>query len=430
MLAAFQVINKILQTKDYHFIKNNNLDETYFGGYENEFNFIMEHYKKNGNIPDTLTFLSNFPNFNPTEVNETDNYLLDRLQEERGFIKFTQFMPELNRLIKEDSRMAYNYIIQEMSNLKPHTVCKGKDIISGFGDRYQVFIDKQTKGKDSVISSGLPELDSIIRGWEFGEELVTIVGRTGQGKSWMLLKFLMEAWKQGYKVGLYSGEMSSTLIGYRFDTLYKHLSNLFLNRGNYIENYKEYGEQFHGLPNAFMVITQKEFGGRPTVQQIRNFVEENNIQILGIDQFSLMEDGRSSARDPERIKLAHIAEDLFLLSTEYKIPVIGLAQANRDGIKKNSSDTPTLENIKESDDISHNSSKVLGIRQSNGNLIIDVLKNRNGKCRAKLQYDWNIDKGEFYYIPTADDMVANEIKDNAMKSVQARHENIRANNPF
>jgi hypothetical protein len=30
-----------------------------------------------------------------------------------------------------------------------------------------------------------------------------------------------------------------------------------------------------------------------------------------------MEDGRASSRDQTRIRLAHIAEDLFLLSTEY-----------------------------------------------------------------------------------------------------------------
>ena len=42
---------------------------------------------------------------------------------------------------------------------------------------------------------------------------------------------------------------------------------------------------------------------------------------MGIDQLSLMEDGRAQKGDPLRLKYAHITEDLFLLSSEYKIPL-------------------------------------------------------------------------------------------------------------
>ena len=39
------------------------------------------------------------------------------------------------------------------------------------------------------------------------------------GKTWILLKMLVEAWKQGKRVAMYSGEMNDMQIGYRFDTL-------------------------------------------------------------------------------------------------------------------------------------------------------------------------------------------------------------------
>lgn len=106
-------------------------------------------------------------------------------------------------------------------------------------------------------------------------------------------------------------------------------------------------------------MTQKEFGGKPTVQQLANFIEANKLDILGIDQLSLMSDGRATRNDPPRLKLAHISEDLFALSSEYKIPIIALAQVNREGVRHGINEAPGLENIKESDDISHNCSKCL-----------------------------------------------------------------------
>lgn len=403
MLAANQLINKIIQTKDYDVIKTNSLDDTYFGDYSKEFNFIVDHYKMYGNIPDASTFLNKFENFEWQEVSETNDYLIDKLYEEYGFRQFANMIPDFQKALKEDSRKAFAFLNDMMPKLKPHTVCKGTNIIASAMERYELFANRTANPDSMTIKTGLQELDEIFGGWEFGDELVTIVARTNMGKSWLLMKFLAEAWKQGKRVGLYSGEMNHIKLGYRFDALFQHFSNRALVQGGQVDGYKEYIDNMTKMENPFIIITQKEFGGRPTVQKIRNFIEENNIEIMGIDQYSLMEDGRASFRDPTRLRLAHIAEDLFLLSSEYRIPILGLAQANRGATDKDGQDAPGLENIKESDDISHNSSKCIGMRQTNYGLVLDIIKNREGRVGDKLLYSWEIDTGHFSYIPSADD---------------------------
>lgn len=89
-------------------------------------------------------------------------------------------------------------------------------------------------GDGAFISTGFKELDEVINGFELGEELVTLVARTSIGKSWIALKFLHSAWLQGKRVGLYSGEMSSEQLGFRFDTLNQHIPNYDLVRGKKI----------------------------------------------------------------------------------------------------------------------------------------------------------------------------------------------------
>lgn len=779
IVAALQVLNKILQTKNYNFIKTNSLTAAYFKGYEAEFNFIEEHYKKFGNIPDELTFLQNFPNFDLTEVNETDDYLLDRLQEDYGYHKMAPVLRTFDEKLKEDSRLAYNYLLSEMANMKPHTVCKGIDIIANAAERWEKYEARKTEPDAAVIKTGFKELDDVFGGWEYGDELVTIVARTNMGKchakgtlirmadgtrkaveeicvgdyvqseksvnkvtalhngkskgykiipnrgvpfvissehiltllkkcyvqkdnvikrqdeivditiedylslndfqkrklflyrpelyfsekqlkidpyilglwlgdgnsrepiittmdpeivtawkqfgetlclhcvkkenydknrqvyskaseyslvdtkgkpnpftnilksynvlqnkhipaeyltssteqrlqllagiidtdgyydkklkmyqivtkskdlamdyvslitslgfkytlretniklpkkeeyglyyevklsgplylipvklerkkvpvtelkrnplttkfkvqeieeieyygfecdgdhryllwdgtlthnSWLLLKFMSEAWKQGKRVGLYSGEMSHLKLGYRFDALFGHFSNKCLTQGGQVDGYQEYINQLTTVQNPFIIITQKEFGGRPTVQKIRNFVEENQIEILGIDQFSLMEDGRAKGNDPTRLRMAHIAEDLFLLSSEYRIPILGLAQANREAVKKEGEmDAPGIENIKECDDIAHNSSKCIGMKQSNFGLVLDVIKNREGRVGDKLLYSWDIDSGHFSYIPSGDDAVSAPVRQQVKQEASKQAQNALQFNPF
>ena len=62
-----------------------------------------------------------------------------------------------------------------------------------------------------------------------------------------------------------------------------------------------------------------------------------------------------------------------------------------------------LEDIKESDDISHNCSKVLSLARNGEELTIQVLKNRDGKSGHILKYYWDANNGFFEYIPSDND---------------------------
>lgn len=432
MLGSNLLINKVLQSKDFDIIRRNGLDAKHFPGYEQEYEFIVNHYKKFGNVPDQIVFLESFPKFDLTPVSETEDFLVSKVYEEYGYVKFNEMLPVLTQKISEDSRDAYEFLKQKMDSgeLRPRVVCNGIDIVENAIERYEKYLDKQKLETSATISSGMPELDEILGGWEFGEELVTIVGRVNQGKSWILLKFMVEAWKQGKRVGIYSGEMSHIKLGYRFDALFQHFSNRALVRGHHVDGYKEYIDSLPGMPGCFKIVTKEHFGGAPTVQQIRNFVEENKLDIVGIDQLSLMADGRAGRGEPLRIRMGHITEDLFLLSSEYKIPILALAQANRAATDKDSDDAPGLENIKESDDIAANSSKCIGMRQANGSLILDIIKNREGAVGSKLRYEWDIDKAHMRYIPTNGDAAKEETREMAIAANVTKYDSQTSAFPF
>lgn len=314
--------------------------------------------------------------------------------------------PIIEKTFHENSIDAYYLLKDFVKNHEPRrNSIKGHDIIAEARERLELYKKKSLQPTANTISSGFPELDDVLGGWEYGEELVTILGRVCQGKSWFLMKLLAEAWKQGKRVGLYSGEMSHIALGYRFDALFGHHSNRALKKGDDSVGYETYIENLANNGGCFLIITPKQLGGKPTVNKLQQFVEENDLDILGVDQLSLLQDSRAMRNDPIRVKYCHLAEDLFQLSIECKIPVLALAQANRDAAKKKDLAMPEMENFKESDDIPANSSKCISLKQTNhgNNLYIKVIKNREGENGATLKYAWNIDKGYMKYIPKTND---------------------------
>ena len=79
-----QVINYILETKDSSLITLNNLNEEYFSDYKNEFNFIKNHLNQYGKIPDKETFYSKFDSFPNIKVDESPEYLIKELYNDRN----------------------------------------------------------------------------------------------------------------------------------------------------------------------------------------------------------------------------------------------------------------------------------------------------------------------------------------------------------
>lgn len=103
--------------------------------------------------------------------------------------------------------------------------------------------------------------------------------------------------------------------------------------------------------------------------------------------------------------LTNISEDLMSLSIELKIPILVVVQSNRGGVNKDTDETPDLENIKDSDGIAANATKVLSIKQkTNENIIqLSVKKHRDGRTGQTLLYQFDFDTGNFTYVPSKDD---------------------------
>ena len=404
-LITVQVLSKIIATGSNDIVEDNLLDESYFPGFEEEFNFIEDHYKKYGNIPDRVTFISKFPNTELVEVQETDRYLVNALREQNIYFRAVPIIQESAKLLKGDSNDAVEYLMNAIKTLQPNYDLQGTNIIADAKERYDQYVERKEHQEDWYFTSGFQELDELIHGIQREEELFVIFARTNQGKSWVLEKMCSHVWSLGFNVGYISPEMSANSIGYRFDTLYSNFSNRALMWGK--EDVRDYEEYINSLPehdNKFIVSTPNDFNKKITVSKLKNWITQYKLDLIAIDGITYLTDERYKRGDNKTITLTNISEDLMSLSMELHIPVLVVVQANRTGVvDKDSEGTPELESIRDSDGISHNASKVISIRQKDSVLEMGIKKQRFGSVGGKLLYAWDIDTGTFTHIPSYDD---------------------------
>ena len=404
------LICKLLEAQDLELLTSSGVTAEMFLTCKEEVLFISNHYQQYKQIPDKLTFLGRFKDFQMLEVSESSDYLIYKLKEAYTYTKIVPIIQAASDKLREDSIKAIEYIKAELENLTKAVPVGGNsdgyDIISNAKDRLAEY-KKRCESKGMIgIPTGIPQLDEITNGWLWGEELAVIVGRTNVGKSWIGEYFPTIAWNMGYKILFYSGEMSREMVGFRFDTLNKHFSNMGLLNGastlgnnptvegsSYgTEDYENYISQL-SQKSGFVVVTPDDLGGRkPNVDELKALAVKHEADMIVVDQLSLMSDKRRA--DNPRIAYNNISEDLFLMSKELRKPVILLAQANREAVKnRKKGESPELHDLAESDGIGQNATRVISISVIDGTLKLAVKKNRYGINNKEVLMIWDINTG-------------------------------------
>lgn len=411
-MIQLQVLNHILDTKDMSLVELNNLSDEFFSDYIEEYHYIKNHFDEYKNVPDKLSFLDKFPNFDIIEVRQSDKYLIEQLYKDRNKRKLAVVFNKIRNLINDDKiDQAVSLYTNAQNGLQTGISMESVDIFKDTS-RYQKYIDRCNDFSKYYIKTGFKELDEIIGGWDRNQELATIAARTNQGKSWLLLKFAISAAEQGLKCGVYSGEMSETKVGYRVDTLISHISNNGLIHGNSdLQNdYKRYIDE---LPTKYkgniLVLTPAMINGPATVSALRSFVEKEKLDILFIDQHSLLEDDQHAKNPVERA--ANISKALKNLQVLKHLPIISVSQQNRNSTENGVG----TEHIAQSDRIAQDSTIILFFEQKDGILTLNIVKSRDSVAGKKLHYALDFDHGVFDFMPTENDAVGGKGADELKK---------------
>jgi replicative DNA helicase len=415
MTSQFQIINKILQNKDYSLITLNNLSVEYFFNYRAEYEFIKTHYEVYHTVPDRLTFLNSFPEFTIQDVNEPDTFLIEQLYKDYNQSYLASRFNGMKRLLEaDDIAGATEFFLDSIEKLHIGSALQCTDILSDTS-RYERYLDMIANQSKYFISTGFLELDKIITGIDRRNENMVIAARPGIGKSWLLLTIATEASRQGLTVGIYSGEMSVDKVAYRVDTLLGKIDNRKISHGDlyYKDHYKRYldGLACSGY-GPIKVLTPNDIAGPATVAALQAFVEKESLDILFIDQYSLLEDTSRAKTTPE--KVANISKAVKNLQVLKQIPIISVSQMNR---TKNEDKSQDSSQIALSDRIGQDATIVIMLdkqemedvnHKGSFKVTLNIVKSRDGGDGRKLDYLWDFNTGDYRYLSNSEDGITSE----------------------
>jgi len=400
-----QVISYLITSKDASIITLNGLTADYFSDYISEYNFIKSHLNTYGNIPDPETFLNVFPDFQLINVNESVDYLLTELMRDKNKRFLASNYNKARELILDGKVEEALAVLKQAAEESTEFISLNAIDLMHDTSRFLTYEDKINNLDKYFITTGFKELDAIFGGWDINEDVATIVARNGVGKSWILDKCAAAAALAGKRVGLYSGEMSEDAVGYRIDTLIGHISNGALVHGgsSVKEEYRKFLEKLTTeCKGNLFVLTPKQIKGRATVSALRAFVEKYNLDILFVDQHSLLEDERNGKTD---VAIAsNISTDIKMLQSIKRIPIICVSQQNREKTESGTFDTTQ---IARSDKIAQDSSIIIFLERKDDLMKLHLVKSRQSGSGQVLTYRVDLNRGFFEYLPGENDALVN-----------------------
>lgn len=439
MVSQLMLLNKILNTKDFSVVSMNGLNVNHFFNYKAEFNYIRNHLETYKVVPDKLTFASIFPDFDFQDVTEPDSFLVEQVYRDYNQNYLATTFNKMKKALEAGNvEQAQETLKQAFEGQHTGNVMTCTDLITD-RSRYDHYLERTIDHDKYYLTTGFPELDRVLGGFDRTEENVVIMARPGIGKSQVLIKLLTTAAKAGLRCGLYEGEMAADKVGYRFDTFLSQIKNSSMNRGDISINqmYKDYIE--NRLPNlvtgCVKVFTPTDVpNGIVTTDVLKTFIEREQLDILFVDQYDLLDDLGHARQNYEHV--ANIAKAIKKLQVEKRIPIISVCQMNRTKNEDGSQDTSQAAG---SDMISRYATIMIALEQkkleesvgqpSNTQLTLNIIKARDGGDGNKFVYFVNFNTGEFWYINNENDNITSEEEFNDIQSIYEPND-IEEDSPF
>lgn len=222
-------------------------------------------------------------------------------------------------------------------------------------------IDARISGRRDGFPSGLADLDTLIGGFEPGE-LVVVGARPSRGKSAMGLTFAANASDQGVPVLFVSLEMSAGQLGDRLLAMRSGVGMSLFTRG-VMRGSVMSDDQLSRLTTAARrrpgqaPIYFDDQPGRTAAEILsagRRAVRRKKVGLIVVDYLQMVRS--ANPRDNRESQVAEISRAMKTMARVCKVPVVCLAQLNRES-EKRPGQRPRMSDMRESGAIEQDTDK-------------------------------------------------------------------------
>lgn len=283
---------------------------------------------------------------------------------------------EIRNSIEADIRSSFDEFIGIIDHNKTPV-----EIIESYTDELEHRIVDRLQGKERGIDTGLKLLNESIYGWMEGS-LNILAARTSLGKTTLAINFANTAADSGKKVLFFTNEMPANQIMEKVLSLKSGVFNKKIFRGDLSDSDIEKLHKQMGIVYKNGIYINDRCGRTLSkfLHSVKSMKKKHGLDMVILDYIQQMtaDDG---TKYPSRVlELGVIANAIKELALDLKIPIICLAQCNRQA--ENSDEPPNLSHIRDSGAIEQDADTVIFIHRdrtvAEGKCILAVAKNRFG----------------------------------------------------
>ncbi len=285
-----------------------------------------------------------------------------------------------------------NNALSALSNKHPKFNFTMPEIMSMMSDRLEEMHGNRDSLKDKV-KTGIYRVDQVI-GHIQPSNLVIIGARPAVGKTSIVATMMLNMAKDGKRVGFISSEMSAVEISYRLTAQISKIQGARIRDGNLTgDDWREISLASTNIAKLPIRICDKpSIKISEVVMQCRAWDMDGGLDVVIVDYLTRIKPDKPLHN--QNLDIGEIATQFKNLARMMKLPVIVLAQLNRDSAKR-AEKKPNMADLRDSGIIEQEADYILLLhreidQQSMGdkNFII-IEKNRHGEAGIDLLVDFD-----------------------------------------
>lgn len=337
MTAGEQLLVSCLKRKDHRIISL--IQRKWLDGSEiRQFKFIMDYYREHGELVGVKAFCDKFK-LESKDVDSRPTFYLNEVKERFIFASITDNVPRMLKGLKEDPR-AKLFELQSLVATLAVDAVESKDTLYSEDTEIRIrdYEERMKSMGVTYLSMGCEDLDKTFFGYR-KNDLITIGGRAGSGKSWLmcyLVSRLEEVIREkeeltGETFGdilLITNEMGEDEIKERIDCIKFRLPYKAFLEGTLSE--REKGRYYKGLER---LKTEKSkiriLYSCSTIDELSTHIGLYQPSAVFIDGSYLMEPKRDEGWE----KIVYVTRNLKRLAKNMNVPIINTTQLKRGSAK-------------------------------------------------------------------------------------------------
>ena len=284
--------------------------------------FVREHYSNYREVPSVVAVADNFPNFRCLKVEDTLDYLIDKMVE---FRRRTRTRNGLELVLEKIEKNDHESALTEMS--KTITMVNNQGVIGtthvDLTKNPELRFNEYENLQNSVllgVPTGFKKIDEATAGFQ-GGQLITVIAPPKTGKSQIALKMAINVHQAGKIPMFQSFEMSNHEQSQRHDAMRAHLSAAKLRRGKLSSVEEErYSDLLEKMKEEHPFHLVDAVNGL-TIDSLVAKAEQLNPDIMFVDGVYLMLDQVTGESNTPQA-LTNITRGLKRVAQRLDIPVV------------------------------------------------------------------------------------------------------------